>query len=72
MKEALKATEMATQHQVKISSLTDLNEKQKELVIKQTKGEIIVLYELPGRNICVPTMSEDDISFTHVMKGKVS
>jgi hypothetical protein len=74
MIEALKATEMAQQHPVSIKSLVDLNQDQKDLVKKRCEGDNIVIYSLPGGNVCVPTLSEDDRDeclLTHVMHGKV-
>ena len=33
----------------------------------------VVIYDLPGGNICVPTIVQDGIdSYTHVMRGKVN
>ena len=74
MIQALEATEMAPQHPVGISSLSDLNKHQKDLVQKMCEGDNVVLYSLPGGNICVPTLSEDNTDgfiFTHLMNGKV-
>ena len=74
MKLALKATEMAPQHPVSQQDLSELNHSQKALVAKKYNDRDLVLYTLPGGNICVPTLSEDDgdYQYTHVMNGKVS
>ena len=74
MNQAIKATEMAPQHLLNINSLSDLSDKQKELILKRSQGENVVLHTLPGGNICVPTLSEDAdaaCTLTHVMNGKV-
>ena len=72
--EALKATEMATQHQIDQSSLEELNDAQKHMIKQKYGDNNLVVYSLPGENICVPTIISEDSgdSFTHVKSGKVS
>ena len=75
MTQALKATEMAPHHPIKQDSLTDCTQRQKDLMKKIYKDEDVLLFSLPGGNICVPTLNEDgsnENAFTHVMHGKVS
>ena len=73
-KQALQATEMAPQHPVSQQDLSELNPSQKALITKHYNDKDLILYTLPGGNICVPTLSEDDgdYQYTHVMSGKVS
>ena len=71
---ALEATEMAPHHPVSQGKLTDLPQKQKDLIKKLYNSEDVLLYSLPVGNICVPTLSEEETDgdvFTHVMYGKV-
>ena len=73
--QAQKATEMAPKHLVDILSLSDISEEQRRLVKERCDGDNIVLYELPGNNVCLPTFSADEpdeFPFTHIMNGKVS
>ena len=72
MKQALKAMEMATEHPISQESLGDLSEKQKELVKRIYSDKDIVIYGLPGGNICVPTFEDENEGYTHVMHGKVN
>ena len=74
MQQAIKATEMATHHLLNINSLSDLSDNQRELILKISQGENVVLHTLPGGNICVPTIYEEAdaaCGLTHVMNGKV-
>ena len=75
MIQAQKATEMAPKHLVDILSLSDISEEQRSLVKMRCDGNNIVLYELPGNNVCLQTFSADEpdeFPFTHIMNGKVS
>ena len=72
--QAQKATEMAPKHLVDILSLSDITEEQKDLIKERCDGDNIVLYELPGNNVCLPTFSADvpdEFPFIHIMNGKV-
>ena len=73
-KQALKASERAPQHPVRQQDLSELSPPQRDLVTRHYNDKDLILYTLPGGNICVPTLSEDggDYEYTHVMNGKVS
>ena len=72
--EALKATEMATQHQIAQSILEELTDAQRHMIKQKYGDNNLVVYSLPGENICVPTIITEDSgdNFTHVKSGKVS
>ena len=73
MKQASIAMEMATQYPISQESLSDFSETQKDLVKRIYSDKDVVIYDLPGGNICVPTIVQDGIdSYTHVMRGKVN
>ena len=64
---------MAPEHKISQNSLGELSDAHKD-IIKQHFGEKdIVVYSLPGGNVCVPTLetTESEDSFTHVMNEKV-
>ena len=74
MIQAEEANEFALSHSVCQEELTELTQSHKDLIKEIYKEEDLVLYTLPGGNICVPTLSNDEekFSFTHVLDGKVS
>ena len=72
MKQASTAMEMATKYPISQESLSDLSEKQKDMVKRIYNDKDVMIYDLPGGNICVPTMEDDIEAYTHVMRGKVS
>lgn len=74
MTQALTASEMARQHSISQDSLVELNHSQRELIRRTSAENDLVLYTLPGGNICVPTLLQEsgDSQYIHVMKGKVS
>ena len=67
---------MATQHQIAQNSLEELSDDQRHMIKQKYGDNDLVVYSLPGENICVPTLvTEDEDSsdnFTHVKSGKVS
>ena len=75
--EAEKATEQAPQYLVEIQRITDISDEDRKLVKDLCESDKVVLFQLPGKNICVPTFSRDEtpegeVPFTHVMDGKVT
>ena len=73
---ALSATAFAPKTQVAVSSMDGLTEDQSRLLNLHSKDGILELFSLPGGNICVPLLPEENkasaIGFTHVMNGKVN
>ena len=72
MQQALKAIEMATQYPISQESLSDFSEKHMGLVKRVYNDKDVVIYGLPGGNICVPTLEDDNEGYTHIMHGKVN
>ena len=74
MIQAEEAREFAPSHSVCQEELTELTQSHKDVIKEIFNEEDLVLFTLPGGNICVPTLSsgEEKFSFTHVLNGKVS
>ena len=66
---------MAPQHPIDQNCLDELSDAQRDLIKHKFNDNNLVVYSLPGGNICVPTLGAVDLvedSYTHVMNGKVS
>ena len=66
---------MALQHPINQNCLDELTDAQRDLIKHRFNDNDIVVYSLPGGNICVPVFGMGDMeedSYTHVMNGKVS
>ena len=69
---------MAEKTEVKIADLKDLSKDERKLMEKNSVNNTIYLFTLPGGNICVPLLpdeeeeSGEEIPYTHVMNEKVS
>ena len=73
LSQALLATEIAPQYHVRQEDFDDLSQPHRDLIKRLHHDSDLVLFTLPGGNICVPTHSEDgeDYPYTHVINGKV-
>ena len=75
MEQALKASEQAKKHRVLISELKEISADQKKLIKSRSSNDELVLFSLPGNNVCVPTFPEsggtEAVNFTHIMNNKV-
>ena len=73
--EGSRATEEALKTELLIEDMIELSNDQKELMSQNSIDGKIVLYSLPGKNICVPLLLNDNdnkrVPFVHIFNGKV-
>ena len=76
MERAQKASQQAIESSIQVSTLTELSKEQQDLLKKHCTDGSLVIYSLPGGNVCVPTLSPiskscPTVGFTHVKDNKV-
>lgn len=76
VKEGSRATEVAEKTELLIEDMTELSNDQKALMSQNSLDGKIVLYSLPGKNICVPLILDNNdnkrVPFVHIFNGKVN